>query len=318
MYNHSAAVLRERPYYKSYHWNRSDKNFNQNLQNNGEFMDTTILTHIGIAFGVLFLSYILLRYLPKFIDLFFDHVPLIKRINKTLAYFVSDSFGTALVGAGIIYAVSLLPQSAQALAMLITVGSGAFIFISEGWLGDALAGASLQLFPQFGVGDWVTLGSNKRGRVVRLGLFRTQLYTVDLDIISIKNTKVLAEDIINHTGLYLRRLDIIVHTADYGEYGNDIQAYKSAILRVASRVQDEICPEAREQGRNPAVLLLEFGSSSDHYHLFFYTYDQDDACPGAMDAMHSALAIELRPRGVVLGQVNANTVDNMISMRVRQ
>jgi len=246
----------------------------------------------------------------------FDKVPGFKLINKTLAYFISDSFGTAIVGTGVFYAISLLPQSAQAVAMLITIGSGAFIFISEGWLGDALAGMSLQLFPQFGVDDWVTIGGDKRGKVVRLGLFRTQLYTVDLDIISVKNTKVLSEDIINHTGLYLRRLSIIIHTAGYGDFGTDIHAYKSAILRVAQQVQDKICPEAREQGRSPVAHFMEFGSSSDHFNLFYYTYDRDDAMPGAIDAMHMALAAELRPRGVVLGQVNANTMENTISMRV--
>jgi small-conductance mechanosensitive channel len=279
-------------------------------------MDTSLPIYILVAIGLLVVSYILLRHLPRLMDLIFDRVPGFKLINKTLAYFVSDSFGTTIVGAGVFYAVSKLPQSAQALAMLITIGSGAFIFISEGWLGDALAGMSLQLFPQFGVDDWVTLGGDKRGKVVRLGLFRTQLYTVDLDIISVKNTKVLSEDIINHTGLYLRRLSIIIHTAGYGEFGTDIHAYKSAILRVAQQVQDKICPEAREQGRSPVTHFMEFGSSSDHFNLFFYTYDRDDAMPGAIDAMHMALAADLRPRGVVLGQVNANTIENAIALRV--
>jgi len=281
-------------------------------------MDTNLYSYILFGVGILVVSYVLLRYLPRLLDLFFDRVPGAKQVDKTLAYFLSDSFGTAIVGTAVFYAVSRLPQSAQAVAMLITIGSGAFIFISEGWLGDALAGISLQLFPQFGVGDWVTLGGNKRGKVARLGLFRTQLYTVDLDIISVKNTKVLAEDIINHTGLFLRRLDIIVHTAGYGEFGHDIQAYKAAIVAVAEQVQDKICPEAREQGRLPAVHFLEFGSSSDHFHLFFFTYDRDDVYPSSIDAMHTALVAELRPRGVVLGQVNANTIENAILLQVNR
>jgi hypothetical protein len=48
--------------------------------------------------------------------------------------------------------------------------------------------------------------------------------------------------------------------------------------------------------------------------LFFYTYDRDDAMPGAIDAMHLALAADLRPRGVVLGQVNANTIENVVAI----
>ncbi len=276
-------------------------------------METNSLLYFVSGTVILIIAYVILRYLPRLIDLFFEKVPGAKRVDKTLAYFLSDSFGTVLVGIGIFYAVSLLPQNAQVLAMLITIGSGAFIFISEGWLGDALAGISLQLFPQFGVDDWVTLGGDKRGKVVRLGLFRTQLYTVDLDIISVKNTKVLAEDILNHTGLFLRRLDIIIHTASYGEYGDDIQAYKNAIMEIANEIQDQICPEAFQQGYKPELHLMEFGESSDHYHLFFYTYDRDDVCPGSMDAMHTAIAAKLRPQGVTIGQVNTVKVNSVKS-----
>ncbi len=69
-----------------------------------------------------------------------------------------------------------------------------------GWFGDALTGISLQLYPQYKIGDWATLGGDKRGCVTRLGLFRTQLQTIHLDIISVKNSKVLGD--LPRTSLY--------------------------------------------------------------------------------------------------------------------
>jgi small-conductance mechanosensitive channel len=173
----------------------------------------------------------------------------------------------------------------------------------------------LQLFPQYKVKDWVTLAGDKRGQVKRLGLFRTELVTIDLDVISIKNGAILSNDIINHSGIPLRRLNIIAHTAGYGKFGDDIQAYKNAVFEIAEKVQDEICPDARQMGRTPKVLFMEFGSSSDHLHVIFFTYDRDDVFGAAIDAMHTALAAELRPQGVVLGQVNATTLDNVISLQ---
>jgi small-conductance mechanosensitive channel len=278
-------------------------------------MDSNFLLFIVLGLIALAISYILFRNLPRLIDYIFDRVPGLKKVDKTLAYFLSDSFGIALIVLATIYLITLLPENATFVAILVTVGSGAFIFISEGWFGDALAGVSLQLFPQYKVGDWVTLTGDKRGQVKRLGLFRTELVTIDLDVISIKNGGILSSDIINHSGIPLRRLNIIAHTAGYGKFGDDVRAYKAAVLAIAEKVQDEICPDARQMGRTPKVLFMEFGSSSDHIHVIFFTYDRDDVFGAAIDAMHTALAAELRPQGVVLGQVNATTLDNVISLQ---
>ncbi len=101
-----------------------------------------------IIFGILALgaSYILFRNLPKLIDYLFDRVPGFKKVDKTLAYFLSDSLGIALVVLATIYFITLLPESATFIAVLLTIASGAFIFISEGWLGDALAGGVCNYF----------------------------------------------------------------------------------------------------------------------------------------------------------------------------
>ena len=277
-------------------------------------MDVNFLVFVGFSIVALGISYFLFRNLPNWIDSLFDRVPILTKVNKTLAHFLADSFGIAIVVMATVYFILLLPENASFMAVLLTIASGAFIFISEGWFGDALAGISLQLFPQYEVDDWVTLTENRRGRVKRLGLFRTELVTIELDVVSIKNGEIIAKNIINHSGIPLRRVDIIAHTADYGDFGYDIKAYKKAVLDIAEQAQDEVCPDARAIGRLPAVLLTEFGSSSDHIHVIFFTYDRDDLYGIALDTMHTALAAELRPKGVVLGQVNANTLDNPVSL----
>ena len=201
--------------------------------------------------------------------------------------------------------------TARLVALVVTVASGAFIFTSEGWAQDALAGLSLQLYPQYKVGDWITVGEDRRGRVIRVGLFRTFLSTLELDIVTIKNSKILAEDVINHSGIQLRQMRVIVHTAGYGEYEDDIDTYKTDLREIAIEVQNEICPDATlEHDLIPAVYFMEFGSSSDHILVTYYTYDQDEEYHKAVDAMHTTIARIMRPRGVVLGQVNANTIDN--------
>lgn len=260
---------------------------------------------------IFFLTAIALRLLPKVLDRLFDSVPGFDRIDKTAAYFLSDSFGITILLLLGIFALSRTPGDGQLVALVITVASGAFIFTSEGWAQDALAGVSLQLYPQFHVNEWVTVGEERRGRVVRVGLFRTYLRTLELDVITIKNSKILSEDVINHSGIALRQIRIILHTAGYGEYGDDIVRYKSDVLAIAEDVQNRLCPDAvLEDNLHPQIYFMEFGSSSDHITVTYYTYDQDEAYYEAVDAMHMAFAEILRPRGVVLGQVNANTIDN--------
>ena len=237
--------------------------------------------------------------------------------QRSTISFIVDVVSVGLVIGLLFYGLGQLEESAQIIAILITVASGAFIFTSEGWIQDAFAGLGLQLSNSYAVGDLVTL-SGERGRVVNVGLFRTELETFGLDIVSLRNSQVLQGTVVNHSGMPFRRIDIIVHTAGYGEFEDDIDSYVAEINRIAMEVQREICPEAINA---PKILIptqaffIEFGSSSDFIKVIYYTYDQDEVHGEALHAMHMAMARELRPRGVVLGQVNANTIDNVLEYK---
>ncbi len=235
--------------------------------------------------------------------------------SRSQVHFARDVLTILIILGGILYALSQLEESAQLVAIVITDISGAFIFTSEGWLQDLLAGLSLQFGGISQVNDLVTIGGN-RGRIVKLGLFRTSLETLELDIISVRNSSTLQDTITNHSAIEFRELVMTVHTADYGEYGDDIDTYVADVKAIADRVQKEICPEVLSFDRlNTGVFFMEFGSSSDFINVVFYTYDQDNMYRPAISAMHMAMAAELRPKGVVLGQTNGNTIDNVIEYR---
>jgi small-conductance mechanosensitive channel len=148
----------------------------------------------------------------------------------------------------------------------------------------------------------VTL-NGQRGKVVRVGLFRTQLATTDLDIISVKNSTVLGEDIINHSGLKLRRLILLVRVANYGTYGLDINAFKADALSVITEVQNKLCPEAlKEHGKDPEMWLVEFGEASDHFNAMFF--NKETGAEKALDEINVALATAFRQKGVVFGDAS--------------
>lgn len=264
--------------------------------------DMNIFVFIALGFAGMTAGYTVFRYLPRLIDQFFDKVPVFNRLNKTLAYFISESIGIGLVVMLGIYGMGQLPESAALIAVLLTVASGAFIFTSEGWVTDAFAGMSLQLFPQYQIDDWVTL-NGKRGQVARVGLFRTDLSTMGLDIISVKNSKVLSSDIINHSGVKLRRLILLVRVADYGSYDLDVKAFKADALSIIAEIQDQLCPEAMKiEGKSPKMWFVEFGEASDHFNVVFF--NKETGARKALDGINVALATAFRPKGVVFGDMS--------------
>ena len=255
-----------------------------------------------VAIGIVVILLIFLR--NQVLPTILNRIPV---EQKSTIDFLIDLVFIALALGLSIYGISLLEDSAQLIAIIVTIVTGAFIFTSEGWFQDMLGGISLKLTVLFKIDDIVTVAGN-RGRVIHVGLFRVILETPTLDVISVRNSLVMQETIVNHSGIRFRQISVIVHTAGYGSYEDDIYAYLADVEQVAQRVQAETCPEAIDTGALQAnAFFKEFGGSSDHIEVVYYTYDRDSALRPAISAMHMAMADELRAKGVVLGQVNANT-----------
>ena len=272
-------------------------------------MSESFLTTGVYVLLLLIAVYILLRFLPKILDQLIDRLPI---KDKSLAYFISDAAGVLVIIAILVSGIFQLEANVRLIAGLITVGSGAFIFTTEGWIQDAFSGIGLQIFNKFRIGDWVTV-SGTRGHIVRLGLFRTDLETLELDVVSVRNTEVFGSNIVNHSGIPFREISVVVHTADYGEYGNDIRRYLADVETVARRVEYEICPEAvDEAGLDANVYFFEFAGASDSITVVYYAFDRDQAYRNAVSAMHVAMAEEFRPKGVVLGEIS-KTVENIFT-----
>jgi hypothetical protein len=126
------------------------------------------------------------------------------------------------------------------------------------------------------------------------------LETLDLNIISVRNSKIVANNIISHGDLDLREVEVVIQTRGYGNYGNDIRRCKVELLSIANEIQDKICPPAKlVHKREPQVYVMQTGDP-DKFHIVYYTYDRDDAYRNAVDEMNTALGYELRRHGVTL------------------
>ncbi|MGB1252275.1 MAG: mechanosensitive ion channel domain-containing protein [Candidatus Promineifilaceae bacterium] len=257
---------------------------------------------------ILFIGWALLRYLPTIIDKGFDLLP---SIDKTWGLFVFlivvALVGILLVSTGL----TSLNTSPRVLEIVYAIGAPAIIFTYKDWLKDGLAGIGLQIHRQLHIGDWITV-SDKMGRIARLGLFRTTLHTLGLDEITIRNSELFDANIFNHSSTPFFEIKMIIHTAGYADYQHDMRAYLAEVEAIAQRVQEQVSPAAAAQDRLRArAYLLEFGGSSDIVTVISYA----SLWREAISETHTAMAEALRSKGVVLGQVNANTFDNVMAYR---
>lgn len=268
--------------------------------------------NLSAAFNLLLAllaAYVVLRYLPDLIDWVLDRY--FPRIGKEWGYFWV-LLATLIVGSALFATGVLVTDDSQRVnELLFTVGAPALIFTFQSWIRDALAGLGLNLYRPMRVGDWI-ISMGKMGGVTRIGLFRTEMTTLGLDRVSFRNSDLFSTQIRNLSTIPFYEVNTVIHTADYAGYGHNVGQYLSDIEEIALRVQEKVCPEALAFDRLRAkAYLLGFGPQSDEITVISYAAAYRDA----VSEMHVAMAEALRPLGVVVGQVTANSIENVVLRR---
>ena len=146
-------------------------------------------------------------------------------------------------------------QTASILAVLGTIGLGVGLAL-QGTLSNIAGGIVLLFLRPFGVGDYVEAGGNA-GTVQEIGLFNTELMTVDGIFLTVPNSDIAAGAITNYSRHPTRRLDLAVGIA----YGDDIDkglAVLKSIMESESRVLRDPAPE---------VMVTELADSSVNLNL---------------------------------------------------
>lgn len=116
-------------------------------------------------------------------------------------------------------------------------------FALKDTLSNFAAGALLLLYGPFDVGDWVEVGSHS-GTVQDLTLVNTVLMTGDNKVITLPNSQVWGNAIVNYNAADTRRVDIVAGVA----YGTDLDRARDLfreILEDHELVHDEPPPVVR-------------------------------------------------------------------------
>ena len=151
-----------------------------------------------------------------------------KKIDNTLRGFVTSAIKAALwVIALIIVANALGIDTASLVAVVGIIGLALSLSV-QNILSNLFSGLTLLITKPFAAGDFVEI-AGKTGIVKTVGLFYTQLNSLDNIAVSIPNSDVTAASVNNYSHEELRRVDQYFCAA----YTEDTDKVKAAILEAA-------------------------------------------------------------------------------------
>ncbi|MBN2724689.1 MAG: mechanosensitive ion channel [Deltaproteobacteria bacterium] len=184
-----------------------------------------------VTFGIRILSAVLIffigrliaRYLAKVIEKILAR----RKMDLTVVKFTGSLVYAALVLVVILASMSQLGIQTTSFVAILGAASLAVGLALQGALSNFAAGFMMILLRPVRVGDFIEAGGAE-GFVEHVNIFMTHLRTLDSREVLIPNGKIMSGNIVNHSSLGKRRLDMVFGVS----YGDDIDRVKSAIFEV--------------------------------------------------------------------------------------
>lgn len=186
------------------------------------------------------------------------------KLDATLRHYLSSGVRTLLWILAVIIVANALGINTTSLVALVSVAGLALSLSVQNVMSNLFSGITLLIAKPFSSGDFVEV-AGKTGVIKAVGLFYTQLDTLDNVAISIPNGDVTAGSVINYSREPLRRVDR-TFTASYDSATEDV---KAAIL-------DAIAKDGRIlSDPAPFVRLLEYKGSTVEYVVRIWCKNAD-------------------------------------------
>ena len=145
----------------------------------------------------------------------------------------------------------------------------------QGSLANIAGGLVLLLVKPFKVDDFISTG-DIAGTVTEIGIFNTQVRTIDNRIVIIPNATISNATVTNVTALPSRRVDLTFTAA----YADDIAAVKQTLLGVCRnhpKVLPDPAPFARVSGHKDSAIeytVRAWCKTEDYWDVYFDLYEQ--------------------------------------------
>lgn len=188
----------------------------------------------------------------------------IPRSDATLNKFLGNLAYYAVIGFGVLAAMSLFGIDVTAFVAVLAAAGFAVGLAFQGSLSNFAAGIMLLAFRPFGVGDKVSVGG-VTGSVNEIGLFTTIMDSPDNRRFIVPNGEIFDSTIENHTHHDTRRVDVAVGTG----YGDDLGETRSVLENVVTGVKGVLDEPA------PQIYLDELGGSSINWSVRVWARTED-------------------------------------------
>ena len=182
-----------------------------------------------------------------------------RKIDPTLRDFLKSMIRIVLYIVVVFTAANTMGIQMTSIVTLLASAGVAVSLALQGVLTNLLGGFILLLMKPIRVGEYVRIGDNE-GTVKSIGIFYTQINTLDNRLISLPNGSLTNTAIINYSREKLRRVDF-VFSVSY--QSNMDQVYE--VLMKAAKAQEGVLADPP-----PEVHLTECGNSSLDFSVWVW------------------------------------------------
>ena len=186
-------------------------------------------------------------------------LPILEVFSKYLIWFV------AIMLVLTEFKIDITPMLAGA-----GIGALALALAAQELLGNFLGGAIITMDKPFKVGDRIKYDTYF-GDVIEIKARYTRIRTLDLQVVSIPNSKLTSNVILNYA---LPDVQIKVRIPFSVAYGSDIKKVKQMLLDLAYEAMEKTPWVMKDPA--PSVYFLEFGDSSLNGQLILYANNYDN------------------------------------------
>lgn len=218
------------------------------LEQAGAFLVAHVPSAVG-ALGILVIGWLIARRVSQWIRAtLLRH----KRFDATLKPLIASLAHYLIVSISVLAALAQFGiPTASLLAVLGAVGLAIGLAL-QGTLSNIAAGVMLLTLRPLRVGEYIETPENA-GTVVEMGLFTTELKTLDGLYLSVPNAKIWGDRVLNFDRYPVRRINLTLGVA----YGTDLEKARAVITEaIASHDIVHAEPEA------PIVHVVGFGDSA--------------------------------------------------------
>lgn len=206
---------------------------------------------VGLKIVAALVIYYIGRWIVRRLMKFMDRVYEKKNVEKSLRSFLSGVVKVLLYIVIVLVVIQVLGINTTSLVAMLASAGLAIGMALSGTLQNFAGGVMILLLRPYRIGDYID-AQGEEGTVRKIGLFSTEIITVDNRIIYIPNSTISTSVIDNYSTSEMRRVDWTISV----EYGTDPEKLRQVVTEILKSDSRAAADPA------PYVLLVNLADSS--------------------------------------------------------